>query len=60
VGSETEGETATVTVEVTMSSGGPLDTEPAETHIYRLTRSGGDWLLTGTPWPLYFCEGDVK
>lgn len=60
VGSETEGATATVNVEVTMSSGGPFDTESAETHLYRLTRSGGDWLLTGTPWPLYFCEGDVK
>jgi hypothetical protein len=59
VGTETEGETTTVTVEVTLPSGGPLDTESSETHLYRLTRSGGDWRLTGTPWPLYFCEGDT-
>jgi hypothetical protein len=55
-----EGSTATVTVEVTVPSGGPLDTGSSETHLFRLARSDGDWRLTGTPWPLYFCEGDVK
>lgn len=56
-----EGDTATVTVEVTLPSGAPLDTAGySETHLFRLTRSGGDWRLTGTPWPLYSCEGDIK
>jgi hypothetical protein len=56
-----EGDTATVTVDVTRPSGGPLDTaEYTETHLFRLTRSDGDWRLSGTPWPLYNCEGDVK
>lgn len=61
VRTEVEDDTATVTVEITVPSGGPFDTAgSSETHLFRLTRSGGDWRLTGTPWPLYFCEGDVK
>lgn len=63
VGSRVEGDSADVTVEVTVpeGGGGPFDTtDYSETHLFRLTRSSGDWLLTGTPWPLYDCEGDVK
>jgi hypothetical protein len=29
--------------------------EYAEEHTFRLTRAGGDWLITGAPWPLYVC-----
>jgi hypothetical protein len=62
VRTEVEGDAATVTVEITLpSGGGPFDTAGvSETHLFRLVRSGGDWRLTGTPWPLYTCEGDVK
>ena len=46
-----------VRVDVVMSSGGPLDgSEYAEKHTFRLSRAGGDWLITGTPWPMYDCS----
>lgn len=62
VDSQVEGDTARVRVEVTFpSGGGPFDSSDfSETHIFRLTKSGESWLLTGRPWPLYECEGDVK
>jgi hypothetical protein len=37
--------------------GGPFDAyEYEEHHTYQLVRSDGGWLLTGEPWPLYFCS----
>lgn len=63
VDSQVDGDTARVSVEVTVpeGGGGPFDTtDYSETHSFRLTRSGDDWRLTGTPWPLYDCEGDEK
>lgn len=58
----TQADSSRVTVRVVRSSeGGPFDTyEATEDHTYRLTRSGGRWVLTGTPWPLYDCEVSVK
>jgi hypothetical protein len=54
--SRTSGDSATVEVELVFGSGGPFDSsEYREQHTYRLTRSGGSWLLTGVPWPLYDC-----
>lgn len=56
VDSTVSGETATVQVALVLGSGGPFDSsEYREEHTYRLTRSGGTWLLTGIPWPLYEC-----
>lgn len=56
VDSTVTGETATVRVELVSGSGGPFDSsEYREQHTYRLTRTNGTWLLTGTPWPLYEC-----
>lgn len=56
VDSTISGETATVRVQLVLGSGGPFDSsEYREEHSYRLTRSGGTWLLTGVPWPLYEC-----
>lgn len=54
---EVDGDAAQVRVDVVMSSGGPLDgSEYAEKHTFRLSRAGGDWLITGTPWPMYECS----
>lgn len=60
VDSQVNGDTARLTVRVTMTAG-PFEAEEfSENHIFRLTRTGQDWKLSGTPWPLYGCEGDVK
>ena len=54
---EVDGDTSQVKVDVVMSSGGPLDgSEYSEEHTFRLARAGGDWLITGTPWPMYECS----
>lgn len=29
----------------------------SETHLFQLTRPGQQWLISGTPWPLYACKG---
>ena len=62
VDSQVEAETARVTVAVTTSAGGgPFDSsEYTENHIFRLALSGQQWRISGIPWPLYTCEGDVK
>ena len=54
--SRIDGDTAQVRVDVIMSTGGPLDTsEYSERVTFRLTRAGGAWLITGSPWPMYLC-----
>jgi hypothetical protein len=56
-----EGDTARVDVQITSSAGvGPFDDGSTENRTFRLTRSGGNWLIAGVPWPLYDCEGGVK
>lgn len=40
--------------------GGPFAGGESEDHVYHLTRTGGRWLLEGTPWPLYDCTGGSK
>ncbi|GAA2166226.1 hypothetical protein FHX52_1001 [Humibacillus xanthopallidus] len=32
----------------------------SETHLFELTRPGQQWLISGTPWPLYACKGVSK
>jgi hypothetical protein len=41
-------------------SEGPFAVEESEEHVYHLTRTGGPWLLEGTPWPLYDCTGGTR
>ena len=54
--SEVDGDAAQVKVDVVMLSGGPLEgSEYVEEHTFRLTRAGGQWLITGSPWPTYEC-----
>lgn len=55
VDSSTEGTTAEVRVRVEIPSGGPLGDFMTEDHTFRLVNSGGTWLITGIPWPLYDC-----
>ena len=51
-----DGDTAQVFVDVTGSSGGPLDSsEYTEQHTFRLRQADGDWRITGRPWPMYDC-----
>ncbi|HEX6877272.1 MAG TPA: hypothetical protein VF165_16570 [Nocardioidaceae bacterium] len=54
--SEVAGDAAQVKVDVVMPSEGPLDgSEYVEKHTFRLTRTGGQWLISGSPWPMYEC-----
>lgn len=55
-GTEIHGQTAQVMVEVVMPSGGPLQgSEYVEKHTFHLATTDGDWLITGSPWPMYVC-----
>lgn len=55
----TDGDRAVVQVEVTEDSGGELFGSNGYQHTERfaLVRTGADWSLTGTPWPMYDCTG---
>lgn len=55
VESTTEGTTAEVRVRIEIPSGSPLGDFATEDHTFRLVNSGGTWLLTGIPWPLFDC-----
>lgn len=55
VDSTTEGSAAEVRVRVEIPSGSPLGDYMTEDHTFRLINSGGTWLLTGIPWPLFNC-----
>jgi hypothetical protein len=51
-----DGDTAQVGVNMTVSSGGPLDSsEYTEQHTFRLRHADGNWRITGRPWPMYDC-----
>lgn len=58
----TEGDRAWVDVRVTITAeGAPLGADQfREDHTYRLLRSGGGWVVLGTPWPLYACQGGTS
>jgi hypothetical protein len=53
---------AKASVSVRMSSdAAPLGGAGAtETHLFQLARPGQEWLISGTPWPLFTCEGVQK
>lgn len=55
VDSTTEGATAEVRVMVENPANGPFGASSSEDHTFRLVNSGGTWLITGIPWPLYDC-----
>lgn len=48
---------ARVTVLVTADDTPMGGSGMSETHLFQLTRSGQQWLISGTPWPLYACKG---
>lgn len=61
VDTELDTTTARVRVQVVRGTGGLVDpSEYTEDTTFRLVRNGDRWLLTGTPWPLYDCEGALK
>ena len=60
VSSMIQGITAEVRVKVEIPSGGPFGDFMTEDHTFRLVNSGGTWLLTGIPWPLYNCGVATK
>lgn len=55
VDSTIDGATAQVRIKVDIPTGGPFENFMTEDHTLRLALSGGQWLLTGIPWPLYDC-----
>lgn len=55
ISSSIDGKTAEVRVRVEAPSPGPFGDFSTEDHTFRLINSGGTWLLTGIPWPLYDC-----
>lgn len=55
IDSTTAGTNAEVRVRVEIPPGGPLGDFMTEDHTFRLVNSGGTWLITGIPWPLYDC-----
>ena len=60
VDSTTQGATAEVRVSVEIPSGSPLGDVMREDHTFQLVNSGGTWLLTGIPWPLFDCGVSTK
>jgi hypothetical protein len=53
---ETDGDRATVEVDVVTSSGDLLGgSEYSERHTFRLGKDGRDWVVQGVPWPMYDC-----
>lgn len=52
--------TATVRVEISEGAGDPFGGGYSHEEVFRLVRSGGDWRLSGAPWPMGWCEGSVK
>lgn len=49
------GETARVDVVITTGSGEIIPTEWSEQQTFRLRRTDDEWLLSGTPWPIFEC-----
>lgn len=60
VDSTIDGKNARVRIIVDMPAAGPFENFATEDHTLRLIFSGGQWWLTGIPWPLYACAGQVN
>ncbi|WP_131104314.1 hypothetical protein [Ornithinimicrobium sufpigmenti] len=55
-----DGDRATVRLDVVSASGGPFDaSEWTNEETLELRQVDGEWLVTGTPWPLYTCRPEV-
>ncbi len=54
------GETARVDVVITTGSGEIIPTKWSEQQTFRLRRTGDEWLLSGTPWPIFECGVMIK
>jgi hypothetical protein len=55
-----DGDRATVRLDVVSDSGGPLSTsEWTDEQTLQLRQVDGEWVVTGTPWPLYTCRPEV-
>lgn len=50
-------DSATVRVTITEGNGEPFGGGYSHEEVFRLVRSGGDWRLSGAPWPMGWCEG---
>ena len=53
--SETSGNRAHVRIAIDTPTGELLRNSWSEERTIRLERIGGEWLITGVPWPLYEC-----
>ncbi len=51
--------TREVRVEISEGAGDPFGGGYSHEEVFRLVRSGGDWRLTGAPWPMGWCERSV-
>ncbi|GAB2867552.1 hypothetical protein [Nocardioides pacificus] len=56
---DTRTTTARVDVEITTGSGGLIPSGWSEEHAFRLVLRDGEWLVSGSPWPLYGCGEEV-
>jgi alkylation response protein AidB-like acyl-CoA dehydrogenase len=54
--SSAQDETARVMVDLVYSDGPFAGQEYASNETFRLVRADGSWLITGEPWPAYYCE----
>jgi hypothetical protein len=58
VDSEIDGSKASIDVRITYTGGGPFDaTEYSDQENFQLREDGGGWLITGEPWPMFYCAG---
>lgn len=57
---EVSGSTARVDVAITTGAGGLIPSRWTEEHTFRLRRTGDEWLITGSPWPLFDCGMVIK
>jgi hypothetical protein len=51
---------AIVRISIEIPSGDPLGGYFSEEQVIRLSKSNGNWLITGIPWPMYECGGEYK
>lgn len=52
--------TATVRLEITEGNPGFLGSGWTHSETYTLSKDGNSWLITGQPWPVYYCEENQK
>ncbi|MGA7271799.1 MAG: hypothetical protein WB239_12065 [Acidimicrobiia bacterium] len=58
VDTTSSGSTARVEVRMTYTGDGPFAaSEYSEEQQFELRGAGASWLITGDPWPMFFCEG---